>query len=712
MCLTSRHHRPAWLLRATVAAALSIGLPAWAWQTGPEPQPPTSAPARQPSTQADPAIAQQQRQLQVFAPVLLNRSEEIDAQTRRDAAAEIAQMQIPEAMETLKQALQSRRPAVALAAIAALQAQPTPPALLLDACVLALELAPLDVAPSLSALLARYGDEAAIRVSALAQKPNATARLNAINALGSFRTRDAAAALMRAIENAPAGPSPLLDPAGTELARAALKSLERMTGLSYGQDLAAWRAWWSHASGESDEQWYRLISESLASRAALLQQQVLEQRQANDQTSRQLFSTYRDLFPALPIEEQLRRLPHLLQDKLPTVRQFGLTRVGVLTRDSVRMTAEIIELVRAAINDSSPDVRQSATELLDEMDDERAAEVIAARLATEDDPKDIAVMLAVLSHRPSATAIEPALRLLADDTVCDNAADALWQMMQSPSLSAELQQRVRDAARAAAKRRLTPSTLRLAALLGDERDILDLTEVLDGDDSRLRAAVAEGYWKRPLRQPLVDRADDEVIYPFAIRAVADGPADLAAFNTLVALKPSEANRALWNEMVVRLASRMQPAEILAADDSLRALAYADARLRRDVLSSVGLARETLGAADRMGIIERLAPLLIDLGDATRAWELLESLNGSALGALRVVHFQAAVLTGHYDRAATLQPDSAAWISLLGREVDRGNPVCLRLYDEIQRRFAEVLGPPDLQTLADIRAKLPGGQRDG
>src|SRR5688572_10254377 len=111
MCLNSRHHRPSWLLRATAAAALSIGMPAWAWQTGTEPTPPTSAPASQPSTQPDPALAQQQRQLQVFAPVLLNRSEEIDAQTRRDAAAEIAQMQIPEAMETLRQALQSRRPA-------------------------------------------------------------------------------------------------------------------------------------------------------------------------------------------------------------------------------------------------------------------------------------------------------------------------------------------------------------------------------------------------------------------------------------------------------------------------------------------------------------------------------------------------------------------------------------------------------------------------
>lgn len=694
-----------------VAAGLLAALPAWAMQDPATSPPPATAPSSQPSSQTDPLVAQQQRQLQVFAPILLNRSDDIDAQTRRDAAAEIAAMQIPEALETLKQALQSRRPAVALAAIAAVQAMPTPPTALLDACILALETAPLDVAPALASLLSRYGDDAAALVSAMAGKPSITARLNAVNALGAFRSRDAAATLMRVIESAPVGPNPLLDPAGTETTRAALASLERMTGLTYGQDLAAWRAWWARASGESHEQWYRLISESLASRAAILQQQLQEQRQATDQTSKELFATYRDLFPALPIDEQLRRLPHLLQDKLPPVRQFGLTRVGVLTRDSVRMPAEITDMVRAAVGDPSPGVRQVATELLDELGDERAADVIAAQLASERDPTVVAAMLDVLSRRASSTGIEPVLRLLAQGDTSDAAADALWRMVQTPP-PAEVAQRVRDAARSAAQRRLSPATLRLAALTGDEHDVVDLTAILDGDDRRLRAAVAEGFWKRSLRQPLLDRADDDAVYPFAIRAVADGPADLPSFNTLIALRPADAHGPLWNEMVVHLASRLQPVDIPAADESLRTLAYADARLRRDVLMSVSLVRESIAATDRMRIIERLAPLLMDLGEAARAWELLDSLDGSAPATLRVVAFQAAAVTGHFDRAAAIQPDHAAWISLLGREAEKRNPACSRLHDEVMRRFGDVLSLQDRQALSDIRGTLPGGQQGG
>lgn len=676
-----------------------------------------SQPTAVATTQVDPAIAQQQRQLQVFGPILLNPSDDIDPATRRNAASEILEMQIPEAQEVMRQALQSRRPAIALAAITALQSLPDPPVGLLPACVSALEVAPPETVQSLAAVLARYGDEAVTPVSELAQRTNLTSRQNAVTALGSFRTRDAATALMRVIDNAPAGPNPLLDPGGTEVLRSALASLERMTGLPYGQDLSAWRNWWTQAAGDSTEQWYRLISDSLATRAAKLQQQLQEQQLANANTSKELFDTYRDLYPALPIDEQLRRLPRLLRDKLAPVRMFGLSRVAVLTRDSVRMTPEVIELVRLTLGDDSPEIRISAANLLDELNDDRAAEAVAARLVVEDDPKVIASLLNVLSHSPTSAALEPAVRLLEQDAVADAAADALWEMMQGPAATAESYGKIRDSARIAAQRRMSPQTLRLIALIGDDRDVIDLTALLDGEDSKLRSAVAEGFWKRGLRQPLIDRADDSAVYPFAIRALADGPAELANFNLLISLQPADANKRLWNEMVVRLASRLQPADLPAADDSLRNLAYADASLRRDVLiAGAALPRDTLPAAERLHIIERLAPVLIDLGDATRAWELLESLNGAAATSpsLRVAQFQAAALTGHFERASQVQNEPDAWVSLLDREAQRSqnSSACARLYDEIVRRFGDVLKPADLQRLNEIKSTLSGGDQRG
>jgi hypothetical protein len=168
-------------------------------------------------------------------------------------------------------------------------------------------------------------------------------------------------------------------------------------------------------------------------------------------------------------------------------------------------------------------------------------------------------------------------------------------------------------------------------------------------------------------------------------------------------------------MVLKLASRLKPVDLPAADEALRLLAYADLPLRRDVLlASTVLQRDTLPAADRVRIIERLAPLLIDLGDATRAWDLLESLNGTTLASpgLRVPRFQAAVLTGHFDRASQVDDDAASWISLLSREAERSNPMCVRIYDEIVRRFGDSLDTEAQNRLSEIRSNLPGADDHG
>jgi hypothetical protein len=294
-------------------------------------------------------------------------------------------------------------------------------------------------------------------------------------------------------------------------------------------------------------------------------------------------------------------------------------------------------------------------------------------------------------------------------------------MMQSPLATPDSMAQVRAPASDAARRMMSPATLRLAALVSSERDASDLTAILDHEDRQLRSAVAEGLWKRGLRQPLIDRAADASIYPFAIRAVADGPADLANFNLLIGLRPADANRRLWREMVVRLASRLTASLLLSADDALAALAYADASLRRDVLNTAfAQPRDALQPDQRLRVIERLAPLLIELGESPRAWDLIESLNGAAsTPTLQPARFQAAALTGHYDLAAQLQPDLAAWLDLLDRESQRAHGAegawevaCARLYDEIVRRFANDLQQTDREQLEKVRGRLHSHEQSG
>jgi hypothetical protein len=702
------------VLAAAAGLVAVTGSAAGQTSTAPAPSSLESPPA--PASQPDALTTQAQRQLQVFGPVLLNHSADIDPETRRNAAAELLAMNTASARDVISQALMSRRVLVASAALAALQSAEVLPDELLAPCMAAIESAPADIVPALSAVLARYGDVAAARIGEVAMRAGATptARLNAVVALGFCRSRDAAAALVRVLETTPANVSPLLDPTGAnaELARAAAVSLERLTGLSHGQNLAAWRDWWAQAAGESDEQWYRLVSESLANRVAALQQEVQEQRLAVDRTSRELFSTFRDLFPALPINEQLQRLEHLLQDRLPPLREFGLSRVAVLARDSVRIPTNVVDLVRARLADDVPELRLAAAELLDELGDERAAEAIAARLNDEASPVVITGMLEVLSRRPTQAAMAPALKRLAAEATADVAASALWQMLQSPELNTPVNiERTREAANLAA-RSLTPATLRLAALVASDRDIQDLIAVLNDAEPARRAAVAEGFWRRGLKQPLVDRADDQAIYPFAIRAIADGPAELPAFSLLAALRPPDSHRRLWCEMVLKLAARLPTTDVLAADDALRAIAYADVALRRDLLLQAAAQRNGTAAAARIKIVERLAPMLIELGEAGRAHELINGLNGSAATsvALAVPRFQAAALTGHYDLAAQVQSAPDAWVDLLVSEFARDNPACPRLHDEILRRFAAQLSPDDLARVTEIGQALEGGEQ--
>ena len=60
------------------------------------------------ASQPDSAEIARQRQLQVFGPILLNPSRDIDAETRRNAAQELLNMHSADSSELLKNAIASR----------------------------------------------------------------------------------------------------------------------------------------------------------------------------------------------------------------------------------------------------------------------------------------------------------------------------------------------------------------------------------------------------------------------------------------------------------------------------------------------------------------------------------------------------------------------------------------------------------------------------
>jgi hypothetical protein len=75
--------------------------------------------------------------------------------------------------------------------------------------------------------------------------------------------------------------------------------------------------------------------------------------------------------------------------------------------------------------------------------------------------------------------------------------------------------------------------------------------------------------------------------------------------------------------------------------------------------------------------------------------LIEALNGDAAAPeLATVRFNAAALSGHYERAASLQADPAVWIALLESAAKRDLAAAAPLRDEIERRFDKVILGPD------------------
>ena len=630
---------------------------------------------------------QQQRQLLIFGQTVLNPSNDIDADTRRNAAHELVAMNVPESIAVLAEALESQRPAVMLAAIAAMQAVKAPMPQLLQPAVAALSTAPPTVLESLSWAIARYGEDALHLVAELALDQNAASgsRLGPIQTLSAFDSQRAAASLMSLIVS---------QSEPTEIVAAACDGLQQLSGLSFGADVQQWHAWWKEAGSLPPERWSAHITKSLSKRAAQFQLDLQKQREANNQVARALSDAYRDLYPALPTPEQLRRLPSRLENQFAPVRDFAISRISQLLRDRVRIPHEIQQRLVERLADEVPALRIEAAKVLDELNDEAIGPAIAARLAMEESAPVAAVLLDVAGRRPCPQALDPARRWMGDPNLADQSAATLVRVLETATFTPDQVTALRDDVRRAAEHNASPGLIRLLAWIGDDTDAAQLAPLLDGHSDEIRAAVADGFFRRGLQEPLADRASDPVIFPFAVRVVSGGTANIAAFRLLVSWEPAEASRNLWQDAVASVAQRMSPADLLACDDILAATPHAAAEQRTAVLMRAAtLKKNEITDGLRTTALTRLVALLIAQGEAGQAFSLIEDLDVHT-PELKAAGFQASVLSGHYDKAIQLQPEAEGWIALLAETAQRDAKAGNALREEIARRFDGRLSPQD------------------
>ncbi len=642
---------------------------------------------------ADDLSAREQRQLDLFDSTVRNPSADIDPKTRLLAAQELIAMNNAAATQLVAEALRSGEPAVVMAVIDAMDGSPEPVDGLLPAAAETLQTASGEHLEKLSLILPRYGPEALQRVAHLArdQSEPPARRIGPIYALAAFRTRESAVQLMAILEPQEGTQEP------PEITTAAGASLERLTGLPYGDDAEQWRRWWARLKDEPIENWLKIMVLHLNTRTNELEREILRKSSEADEIARRLAETLRDLFLTLSAEGQLERLAMLLDDDLAAVRSFALGRVERRLRDSGQIPPAVQEklAVRVADPAEAPHLRLLAAQLLNDLNYTGTAELVVDALANERDPARAVGYLVILSKRPSARALNAILLWLDKPGAGDAAAGALWVMATNRLIDAEGMKLTQRQIRRVYEQRPAPASARLLAAIGEARDRGHLVEQLDGTDPAMRRAVAEGLWWAGVQKPLLDRVSDPEIYPFAMRLVAGGPADMATLRALAELAPPESGRKEWAQAVRSVAAKLRPEDLLAADTMLAGLSHVDVRLRAEILAPVpALPATALGPEQRAQLLVRLAETYLALGEPERAFAVLAWTGNSPMpNAFAALRFEAAVLAARYDDAAIMRNDVDAWIAMLADLTDDRPQAALIVRDEIQRRFKNALQGP-------------------
>jgi hypothetical protein len=627
---------------------------------------------------------------------LLHPSDDVTDDTRVAAAAELLGMSSAESRRALAAALRCGRASVVGAVARALVTSDKVGSWLLEPAIAALATAPPEARDGLAAAMARLGSESIPRLAALAldgQVP-AARRVGVIHALGWFRSQEAAAHLLTLLKPSRREPA--------EVLAAASAALERLTGLRCDRDPLRWVEWWPRYQTVPPGQWPVVTSQ--------IQSQLLaEADRAGDELARRHVETLRELFRMLPLDEQRARLDALLGDESPIVRRFAINRLARLLRDSERVPPELQEALARRLADPSPAIRADAARLLETMRYPGLGAIVAAALLEERSREVRAAWLDILARQPVAEAIDPALRLLGDREHGSAAADVLTGALAGAAPPVGVTMTIRSAIHSLAAEARSPAHVRLLMLAGDQADVDAGIAMLDGGSDAVRRAVADGLRLRGVREPLVTRAGDPLIFPAAVGAIADHAASLADLRLLATLRPSAEHRAIWSEAIRTCAAALPVQDLVVADTILEPLDYGDPELRVEVLTritqadSAGIPPTVFDAATA-----RLAALLLALRRPEEAHLLLEQRvaagGGSILAPLR---FRAAVILGYFDLAAQLEGDARRWIELLRDLTAVDVEAAARLRQEVARRFEAELD----QGLRDLFDRAADGLRD-
>ena len=470
-------------------------------------------------------------------------------------------------------------------------------------------------------------------------------------ALGSFRTRDAARLLVAAVEGAEAEQ-------WAEARAAAFGALERLSSREdLARDAAAWRDWLARSEALTESEWRFALLGDLSKRSMAVERE-------RDLVLTRLVEALRKQHLLMAQGERSVLIAALLGDEQARVRALGFELASRELAAGNTPGPEVVEAARRLLGGRLASVRASAADLLRAIAPEDGGPTIHEALARETDPVVAAALLRAASRWPSSETAPAVMRWIeAGPPASDAAFEAAWQLSRVAQLTSDDGARVLARLRALDAASLTPAGCTLLASLGDDEDRDALMPLLRGGAPAVRLAIAEALVFDPVRSDAVLAAAtmDDALFDAAIRtALANDPTatdfamaralpaptsevrvagllrlarGLSSMELLTALQAEGIEPAMRSQLLTLLVGQDRVLSEMASPDGRRAIGrgvflLASAQVERGELEAAAATIESSPFAARPVEVEGLEELRIAVLAGLGRFELIDGDNAA------------------------------------------------------------------------------------
>jgi hypothetical protein len=530
----------------------------------------------------------------------------------------------------------------------------------------------------------------------MAQDPERLRNPLVLGALSSFRTRESARVLLRALS--------VVDGPSRATVFAALTRLSGRDDL--GDDAAAWSRWFAESELQSESQWRSSLLDALGIRADRL-------NVARESAVTRLADGYARLHLATPAEQRSALLASMINDPLAAVCFQGMDLVSRELAATNRLDGTVGDAAVAALSRPEPELRARASLLVNQLVPESGPEAVRRALSRETDPRAAAALLQTATRWPSREVGDAALLWMTATGEARSAAfDAAWSMLRAGALSPEQQERALTILRDLRSSDRPPSSCHMLAWLGDDSDRASMVPLLQSVDAGLRLASAESLAPYPeFAAPILDAVGrDGALLLAGVRVVVLHDQTARGFEAINRISAGSEGR---RNALVTVASVLPAEDLLIAGRSLAGDPLQEAVLAQFAMP-VRLASERVDSQRRDALAQGLLLLArrrIESDLPAEALSALDQMPGlgatvdaGELARLRIV---ALLMLGRIDAAAEVEAaataNADAWLEGLDRCAGKAHAAALAA--QISAKMSAGFSDAQRQRFADVSGRI-------